>query len=91
VPLYTYKCKDCGLEIDRSFPVNNFPREVECIACGRTAKKILSVGHGGIQTDGDVKWLASACDTLLTPGEPRLTTRTEWRACLKKKGLIPIG
>ena len=42
MPLYTYKCEDCGLEMDKAFHVNNFPREVKCIACGRTAKKILS-------------------------------------------------
>jgi len=114
MPLYIYKCEDCGLEMDKVFPMNNFPREVKCIACGRTAKKILS--PTAIQTDGNVPWLASACDTLQTPTaiqtdgnvpwlasacdtlqtsrerkERPITTRTEWKACLKKKGLIPIG
>ena len=91
MPLYTYECQKSGKEMDKVYPMDDCPREVECIHCRGTAKKILSVGHGGIQTDNDVKWLPSACDTLLTPNEPRLTTRTEWKECLKKKGLIPIG
>jgi len=91
MPLYTYKCNDCGLEMDKSFPINDFPQEVECIACGRIARKILSVGHGGIQTDGDVLWLPSACEVLQRHGEPPLTTRTEYKQYLKKEGLIPCS
>jgi len=91
MPLYTYQCEKCNKEIDKVFPIEGRPDTIKCIHCNCNAKKILSIGHGGIQTDNDVTWLDSACDTLLTPGEPRLTTRTEWRACLKRKGLIPIG
>ncbi|MBE9572712.1 MAG: zinc ribbon domain-containing protein [Proteobacteria bacterium] len=92
--LYSYKCQECGKEMDKVFPMNDCPREVRCIHCRGVAKKILSIGHGGVQTDNDVKWLPSACKTLQTSEERRkkpLTTRTEWRECLKKKGLIPIG
>ncbi|MBE9570749.1 MAG: hypothetical protein IMF11_08980 [Proteobacteria bacterium] len=77
--------------MDKVYPMNDCPKIIECIHCRGEAKKILAIGHGGIQTDSDVPWLASACDTLLTPKEPRLTSRTEWRKCLKRKGLIPIG
>jgi len=89
VPLYEYECQKCNKVMDKVSPMDDCPREVECIHCRGVASKILS--STAIQTDGKVPWLASACDTLLTPREPRLTTRTEWRACLKKKGLIPIG
>jgi len=89
--LYTYECQFCGLEQDRTFSLKDFPSEVECTFCGHIAKKVLSIGHGGIQTDGDVKWLPSACDVLQRPSEPRLQTRTEWRKYLKKEGLTPIG
>lgn len=91
MPLYTYQCQRCGLEMDKVFRMNDFPREVECIACAGPAKKVLSVGHGGVQTDNDVPWLASACDVLQRPSEPRLTTRTEYKRYLKKEGLIPCG
>lgn len=92
--LYTYKCEACGLEMDRSYGIKDFPRKVECIACGRIARKILSIGHGGIQTDGNVPWLPSACETLQTSKERHerpITTRTEWRAEKERKGLISIG
>ena len=89
MPLYEYECQKCGKKMEKVFPIKDCPRTVGCIHCRGEAKKILSAT--AIQTDGDVSWLASACDTLLTPKEPRLTTRTEWRECLKRKGLIPIG
>ena len=77
--------------MDRTFRMNDFPREVECIACGSLAKKILSVGHGGLQTDGDVNWLSSACKVLQRTGERELETRGEWRQYLKDNGLIAAG
>lgn len=94
MPLYTYQCRKCGKVMDKVYPMDNCPRVVGCISCRYAADKILSVGHGGIQTDGGVKWLPSACETLQTKQERRerpLTSRTEWRECLKKKRLIPIG
>ena len=94
MPLYSYECKKCGKTMDKCYTIDKCPKIIECIHCRGEAKKILSIGHGGIQTDNDVKWLPSACDTLQTPRERRqkpLTTRTEWRECLKKKRLIPVG
>jgi len=75
--------------MDKVFPMKDCPSEVECIACHRLARKILSVGRGGFQTDNDVKWLPSACEVLQRVGEPPLTTRTEYRKYLKDNGLIP--
>ena len=91
MPLYTYECQTCGKETEKVYPMDNCPRTIECIHCTGKAKKILAIGHGSIFTDNDVPWLASACMTLQAPGEPRLTTRTEYREYLKKKKLIPIG
>jgi len=92
--LYTYKCVQCGQEMDRFFKLEDYPREIGCQKCGGSAKKILSIGHGGIQTDGNVPWLASACDTLQSSRERKerpITTRTEWRAEKERKGLISVG
>lgn len=94
MPLYTYECQVCGKEMDKVYPIKDCPEIIECIYCRREAKKILSVGHGGIQTDNDVVWLPSACETLQTSRERRerpITTRTDWKKTMKKKGLIPIG
>jgi putative FmdB family regulatory protein len=89
--LYTYECQKCGKIMDKVFPMESCPREIGCIHCRGVAKKIIAIGHGGIQEDGDVPWLSSACDVLQRPSEPRLTTRTEWKRYLKKEGLTPIG
>ena len=89
MPLYTYECCKCGKEMDKIFPLRDCPTEVECVRCRGAAKKILSVGRGGIQTDNDVKWLPSACEVLQRHGERPLETRTEYRQYLKDNGLIP--
>lgn len=91
MPLYTYECKSCGKGFDKVYPIKDYPRETSCDYCGESAKKVLSIGHGGIQTDNDVTWLPSACDVLQRPTEPRLQTRSEWRDYLKKESLTPIG
>lgn len=87
--LYTYECDKCGTVIDKVFPMDDCPREILCTCCRGQAKKILSTGHGGIQTDGDVKWLESACQVLQRHGEKPLETRTEYRNYLRDNGLIP--
>ena len=87
--LYTYECESCGKSMDKVFPMEDCPREVTCIHCHRMAKKVLATGHGGIQTDGDVKWLPSACEVLQRHGEEPLETRTEYKKYLKDNGLIP--
>lgn len=94
MPLYSYECQTCGKEMDKVYPIENCPRVIECIHCRREAKKVLTIGHGGIQTDGGVTWLPSACETLQTPRERKerpITSRTEWKKTMKDKGLIPIG
>lgn len=91
MPLYSYECPECGKVMDKVFPMNDCPRTVGCIHCRGTAKKIIAIGHGGIQTDNDVPWLESACKVLQNPREPRLVTRTEYKKYLEEKRLIPIG
>lgn len=91
MPLYSFFCSHCGKTMDKVFPINDCPRVVECVGCRHLADKILSTGHGGIQTDGDVKWLPSACEVLQRHGERPLETRTEYRQYLKDNGLIAGG
>jgi putative FmdB family regulatory protein len=91
MPLYSYECRKCHKVVDKVFPINDCPRTVECDKCRHPADKILSIGHGGIQTDGDVKWLPSACEVLQRHGERPLETRTEYRNYLKDNGLVAGG
>jgi hypothetical protein len=85
---YDFQCLACGKINEKAFHVNDCPRSIMC-GCGGEAKKIICQGHGGIQTDNDVKWLPSACQTLQREGERPITTRTEYKAYLKKNNLTP--
>lgn len=89
--LYTYKCRGCGREMDRSFKLDKAPGMIECPYCKDIAKRVLAVGHGGIRTDSRVSWLPSACKTLLREDDPPIETRTEYKRYLKKEGLIATG
>jgi putative FmdB family regulatory protein len=90
MPIYTYECKNCGAITESIYKVADRPEQETCHECGGDAGRILS-SHGAIHSDNDVKWLPSACKVLLKPGERPLTTRTEWKAYLKKNHLIATG
>jgi len=90
MPLYTYECDTCGNQMDRLFPVHHFPETMPC-KCGDRARKVITVGHGGIQTDGDVKWLASARMNLQPDYEKPVETRGEYKRYLKDRGIVERG
>lgn len=89
MPIYTYECS-CGHIFDEIFHVADRPDTMTCPKCEGVAGRIISP-HGAILTDGDVKWLDSACKTLLRDGDPPITTRTEYKRYLKDHGLIAVG
>ena len=89
MPLYDFQC-ECGKVQEQFFHIEDCPEDIPC-ECGKTARKILSTGHGGIFTDNDVAWLESASKNLVKQHEPPVTTRTEYRNYLKKNKLAPIG
>ena len=89
-PLYDFQCPFCGKKQEHFFHIDDCPEIIEC-DCGKKALKILSVGHGGIQTDNNVTWLPSAIKTLQPDYERPLQTRSQYKKYLKEKGLEPIG
>jgi len=89
MPIYSFECK-CGNAFDEIFSVADRPDSMPCHICGGAAGRVISP-HGAILCDNDVKWLPSACKTLLKDGERPLTTRTEYRKYLKDHGLIATG
>lgn len=88
MPIYTFECS-CGTVTDEIFRIADRPDRIKCPKCGANARRVLA--PGGVQTDGDVKWLESACKVLLRPGEPQLRTRSEWKRYLKDNNLIAAG
>jgi len=87
MPLYDFLC-ECGREQELPFHIDMCPECISC-ACGKTAKKVLSVG--GIRTDNDVSWMESAVKVLQPDYERTIKTRTEYRKYLKDNRLEPIG
>lgn len=90
MPIYEYKCR-CGKSHDKFHKVNRIPKTSRC-SCGWLAKRVIA-GSGAIQCDSvnDVKWLPSACKTLLKHGEPMLQSRSEYRRYLKDHNLVCNG
>ena len=41
MPVYEYRCADCGAVMSKLASVKDIPREVEC-SCGATAARIIS-------------------------------------------------
>jgi putative FmdB family regulatory protein len=93
MPLYEFKCQKCRIIHERTYQINKCPRKVKCEDCGGTAKKIISVGHGGVFCDSvtDVKWLPSALKVLQPDGERPIQSRGEYRRYLRERELVCKG
>ena len=89
MPFYDYECSKCGQITEKIYPIEACPEKISCI-CGGMAKKII--GSGGLQTDGNVPWLASVIDQLKPDYDKKpVETRTEFKKYLKSHGLVWTG
>ena len=66
MPLYDFECEGCDIEFEEVLPVAECDCEVCCPECGRPAKKIICIGHGGVQRE-DPAWVKSVGEALETP------------------------
>lgn len=65
MPLYDYECQHCGARFDTILPISCDTDEHHCPECGNAAKKVITLGHGGIVRTGDsVPWVREATLTL---------------------------
>ena len=88
-PLYSYECPSCEQTTDKVFKIADCPKSIEC-KCGKRAKKIIVIG--GLQTDGNVPWLASTVEQMRPDYDTRpIETRTALKKYLKDNGLIWTG
>jgi putative FmdB family regulatory protein len=46
VPTYAYRCGACG-DFDAVFPMASAPAQLDCRACGDTARRVFSPPHLG--------------------------------------------
>lgn len=89
MPLYNFECLSCGSIKEKFFHIDDCPAAIKC-ECGEKAQKIITVGHGGIQSDAPV-WLPSAVKVLQPSHEKPITTRGEYKTYLKNNGITAIG
>ena len=94
MPLYDYECQKCENTFDKLVPLNRYDESQECPECGGRAKKILTLGHGGVQDDHPV-WLDESIIRQLqdtdNPRLRRIESRTEYNNYLKDNSIIPTG
>jgi len=94
MPLYTYECEECGNIFDMHLRLSEIESQPACEECGGFAKRIITLGHGGIQDDHPV-WLDESIRRQLQdtddPKEKPIETRSEYNRFLKDTGIIPTN
>jgi len=85
VPIYQYRCDDCGCEQEVFYKLAEKPKMLACNVCTGTCFQVPALGHGGIQSD-EPSWLPGACASVQPPEARRIGTRSEFKRYLKEKG-----
>jgi putative FmdB family regulatory protein len=93
MPIYDYQCLKCKNEFELFMPLKDWKLEPKCPDCLGDSKKIIVLGHGGIQDDHPV-WLdfgvRAQIQDVDCPGEIPITTRTQYTKHLRDNGLDEI-
>lgn len=90
MPLYDFRCMECGwIQEDYALMNDSDPR-AECRACGGMCEKIISF-QGGFKTDHPA-WLNNQVRAALQgEGEKPIETRKEHDQYLKDNGIVQLG
>jgi len=92
MPLYVFKCDNCGREQDRFFKMIEKPDAVPCEECGGNAHKILSAGM--VLGDDMPAWMRNkeTLGCLQSSGDKqKITTRGEYNHYLKTRNIAEIS
>lgn len=93
MPIYSYECENCGRIFDLALKIEDMVQETACEECNGSAKKIITLGHGGIQDDSPV-WLDQSIRNQLqdtdSPHIP-IETRSQYNRYLKDNGIVPTA
>ncbi len=95
--LYDYECDNCNHQEEKTYSMSSFPDVISCPKCNGVAKKVITLGHGGIKKESPV-WLDDSVRTALQDSErlelgldKPIETRKELQDHLDKHGLIATG
>ena len=64
MPLYDYKCSECGGEFELYTNLNKWNDTIPCAECGGVCERILTLGHGGIAVDTPA-WLDNSVRAMV--------------------------
>ena len=94
MPTYSYECQKCSKTFDKLLPLKRYKGSQACIECGGETKKIITLGHGGIQDDHP-KWLDYKIIRQLQdtddPNIRPIETRREYKNYLEDNGIAPTN
>lgn len=83
MPLYSYVCTACEHEFDKVRPLREYNKRTYCPVCGNRAKRVITLGHGGIHRD-EAPWINDGLRMALQdPSEKPIETRTDLKNYLK--------
>lgn len=92
MPVYVYRCNDCGAELECYYRMNDKPRQTLCTDCGAAAISIPVIG--GIQGE-EPAWLDDEVRNVLQTDDQLkkspITCRTEYNKYLKDNDIVPIN
>ncbi len=96
MPIYDYLCPKCEWAAEK-FGSNGEPASIVCEECGHEAKKIIVLGHGGIQ-DNNPPWLNSDVrealqdsDAIAKGQTKPIETRSELKAHMDANNIVERG
>lgn len=86
--LYDFQCSHCGHIEEAQYKIAECPESIPC-SCGGTKKKIIALGHGGIQRD-EPAWLDNSVrevlqdsDAIRARKEKPIETRSDYNRWMK--------
>ncbi len=92
MPLYEYKCHECGCIFEMFFNLKDWDTVVVCKYCSHQAAKQLHINEGGMQDDHPV-WLDESIRRQIqdtdNPNEEPITSRLKYKQHLKDTGIEP--
>ena len=93
MPLYLYRCEECGEELDHACKMDSRPAFIVCAVCD--AKMIQAPALGAILGD-EATWLKSVTEVVNRDGGPHCQrflkdpSRSNYRAWMKGENLRPM-
>lgn len=86
MPLYAWRCEPHG-EFEAFYKMADKPAQAPCPVCGEPSRQVLCIG--GVQGDELPSWFnEQARGCCQSVGDKPITSRSEYKAHLKDKGII---